>query len=707
MFLQESLKQYFGYDTFRLGQETIIKQALDNQDLLVIMPTGGGKSLCFQLPALLKEGITIVVSPLISLMQDQVMALEDNGIEATFLNSTLSSSEIYHREQKILSGKIKLLYLAPERLVSERFRAFLQKIKETITISSFAIDEAHCISEWGHDFRQEYRQLRQLRRWFPDIPIMALTATATKRVQQDILQQLSLKNPQIHRFSFNRTNLYYEVQAKQSRTYSQILRIIRNLEGSGIIYCFNRKTTEDIAERLERDGIPALPYHGGLTDEYRGKHQNLFIRDDVRIIVATVAFGMGINKPDVRFVIHHDLPRNIESYYQESGRAGRDGELARCILLYSPGDQSKINHFIKQKSNSDEQKIAYQQLKKMSEYAETNYCRRIVQLGYFGERFNGNCRGCDNCLNPKPIEDWTIEAQKFLSCIARTKERFGMKHIIDVLRGSENKKVYQYGHHLLSTYAIGKDHTVNQWQNLGRSLIYQGLLDESDDSYSILKLNKKSWEILKQKMKVEIAVEVTNIDKVLDDYNPRQAEIEILLTRLKTLRKLLADQENIAPYVIFGDSTLKSMAYNQPDTPAKFAELSGINDYKMQKYGDIFISEIRSFRAEQNLPIALPSHTQMKTLQLYQQGLSLEKIAYKRGLSVSTIIDHFIGLIETNQPIKLEDFVDTKKQEIITNLIEETGGKSLKDLKEKLGYAYTYDEIKLVRAWYNRVISNE
>lgn len=700
--LQQSLKQYFGYDSFRDGQEEIINQALANKDLLIIMSTGGGKSLCFQLPALLKKGVTIVVSPLISLMQDQVTALQDNGIGATFLNSTLDFNQVRHREQEILSGKIKLLYLAPERLVSERFQDFLNTIANTITISFFAMDEAHCISEWGHDFRQEYRQLRQLRFRFPNIPLMALTATATTRVKQDIIQQLNLKNPAIYSFSFNRSNLYYEVQPRQKRTYQQIFNLIRQLDGSGIIYCFARKTTEDLASRLRDDGISALPYHGGLSDEMRWKYQNSFIRDDVRIMVATVAFGMGINKPDVRFVIHHDLPRNVESYYQESGRAGRDGEPAKCILLYNPNDKYKIHYFIKQKTDLQEQKIAYKQLNNVIEYAETNYCRRIVQLGYFGEKFKGDCNGCDNCLNPKEIEDWTIEAQKFLSCVARVEEKFGIKHIIDILRGSTAEKIYKYGHHLLSTYGIGRDKTSKQWEYLGKSLIYQGLLNQTNDSYNILKLNKESWEILRQKKQVKIAVENQTVDKKLIEYNPKALEIELLLQRLKKIRKILADEENIAPYVIFGDSTLKVMAQMRPKTLESLNKLSGITEYKLQKYGHHFLREILAFSHQEILPVALPNDTQMKTLQLYQQNLTITEIATKRGLTISTIVNHFSELIELNQPIDLDKFINSDKQKKILDVIHQIGNESLKVIKDKLGENYTYDEIKLVKAWHRR-----
>ena len=413
--LEEALKHFFGYDTFRLEQQQIIEEVLQNRDLLIIMPTGGGKSLCFQLPALLKPGLTVVVSPLIALMQDQVDALQDNGIGATFLNSSLNWEEVRSREAAILNGKIKLLYVAPERLLGEKFLPFLNKVRSHIGISAFAIDEAHCVSEWGHDFRPEYRQMRQLRQRYPDIPILALTATATGRVRQDIIQQLTLREPGIHVASFNRPNLYYEVQPKERQSYNQLLKKVRSHQGSGIIYCLSRRKVDEIAFRLQEDGISALPYHAGLSDEVRATNQTRFIRDDVQVMVATIAFGMGINKPDVRFVIHYDLPRNLESYYQESGRAGRDGEPAHCTLLFGAGDVRTIDYLIDQKPDPKEQRVARQQLRQVLDYAEGTDCRRTIQLSYFGERFKGDCDNCDNCRTPKPVEDWTIEAQKFLS----------------------------------------------------------------------------------------------------------------------------------------------------------------------------------------------------------------------------------------------------------------------------------------------------
>lgn len=700
--LEEALKHFFGYDTFRPGQQQIVEEALQNRDLLIIMPTGGGKSLCFQLPALLKPGLTVVVSPLIALMQDQVDALQDNGIGATFLNSSLNWEEVRSRESAILKGKIKLLYVAPERLLGEKFLPFLDQVRSQIGISAFAIDEAHCVSEWGHDFRPEYRQMKQLRQRYPDIPILALTATATGRVRQDILQQLTLREPGIHVASFNRPNLYYEVQPKERQSYNQLLKKIRSHKGSGIIYCLSRRKVDEIAFRLQNDGISALPYHAGLSDEVRATNQTRFIRDDVQVMVATIAFGMGINKPDVRFVIHYDLPRNLESYYQESGRAGRDGEPAHCTLFFGAGDLRTIEYLIDQKPDPKEQRVARQQLRQVLDYAEGTDCRRTIQLSYFGERFKGDCANCDNCRNPKPVEDWTIEAQKFLSCVARCKERFGMTHIIDVLRGSRKQKIEQYGHHLLSTYGIGKDKSVEAWKMLGRSLLHQGLLDETTDGYRILKLNKLSWEILRSQRSVQIAVTETPTAKAIADINPRSAEIEILFERLRKLRKQLADAQSVPPYVVFADSSLRLMAQEQPQTLDAFAEISGVGTHKLTQYGDKFVSEIRAFCQEQKLPVPLPSNTHMVTLQYHQQGLSVEEIAERRSFSPSTIVTHLGELIEMQQPVDLNRLVLPERQKLIIQAIQTVGAELLKSIREHLGEEYSYEEIRLVRSWWRR-----
>jgi ATP-dependent DNA helicase RecQ len=700
--LEKALKHYFGYDSFRPGQKEIIEEALNNKDLLIIMPTGGGKSLCFQLPALLKPGLTLVVSPLIALMQDQVDALKDRGIDATFINSTLDYEQMRSRYGAILQGKIKLLYVAPERLLAEKFSSFLDKIANNIGISTIAIDEAHCISEWGHDFRPEYRQLKQFRQRYPQVPLLALTATATKRVQQDIVEQLGLQNPSVHLNSFNRLNIHYQVQPKQQRSYHQLLQEIRSQSGAGIIYCLSRRNVEEIAYKLQQDGIKALPYHAGMTDEKRTINQTRFLRDDVQVIVATIAFGMGINKSDVRFVFHYDLPRSLENFYQESGRAGRDGEAAKSILFFSMGDWKKIDYLIEQKTDEQEQRIARQQLNQVIDYAEGIDCRRTILLRYFGERFSGNCGQCDNCLNPHPLEDWTIEAQKFLSCVARCQEKFGMIHIIEVLRGSRKKKVEQYGHHLLSTYGIGKDKTEDEWKMLARSLLNQGLVGQSNDGYRILKLNKRSWEILRKQRTVEIAVKNKANSQTKPKNNPYQAEREILYEQLKKLRKQIADLHSVPPYIIFADSSLKLMAQLQPQTLEAFASISGVNDYKLQQYGEEFISLIRTFCQQQQLPIPLPSRSQMTTLQLHHRGLTVREIAAQRSLAVSTVNQHLSELIELNQPVAINKLVAPEKQKIITQTLEKIGTDSLKTLKEALGDNYSYEEIRLVRAWYLR-----
>jgi ATP-dependent DNA helicase RecQ len=714
--LEMALKHYFGYDQFRPGQRPVIEAVLKNQDALVIMPTGGGKSLCYQLPALLKLGVMVVVSPLIALMQDQVDSLTDNGVAATCLNSSLDFNTIRQREADLLAGKIKLLYVSPERLMSPGFFELLRRLIQTVGVSGFAIDEAHCVSEWGHDFRPEYRQLSVLRERFPQIGVMGLTATATERVRGDIAQQLRLRDPLVQVSSFNRPNLFYEVRPKSRDGYQDLRQQVKQHQGSGIIYCLSRKRVDEIAQRLSQDGESILPYHAGLSDDTRRENQTRFIRDDVRLMVATVAFGMGINKPDVRFVIHYDIPRNIEGYYQESGRAGRDGEPAHCSLYLAYGDVATADFLIGQKSDEDEQRIARQQLRQMVDYAETTVCRRQVQLSYFGELLAGACQQCDNCINPPPLEDWTIEAQKFLSCVARCHERFGMAHIIDVLRGSKKQKVMHLRHDQLSTHGIGKDRSVDEWRLLGRSLLHQRLVDETTDGYPVLKLNAASWQVLRKQLVVQVAIPADLAagpaadTSTIDD----APEVTQLLTGLKALRKRLADQQSVPPYVVFPESALRQMARTRPQTLEAFGQVSGVGSRKLAQYGEVFTDAIRQFCVDQGLesdPGAAGrpprprrerrqtvGDTHRLTLDLYHQGLSLTEIAAQRGLKTSTIASHLERLIHQGEAVDVDQLVDPGRQRTIRSVLAEMENASLTELRDRLGSTVSYEDIRLVRA---------
>ena len=595
----EALKQYFGYDNFRPGQAEIIDRAIAREDLLVLMPTGGGKSLCYQLPALLSPGVTIVVSPLIALMQDQVAHLMDNGIAATFLNSSLPGAEARARENALLDGEYKLLYVAPERLLGDSFQSTLSELANDVGIARIAVDEAHCVSEWGHDFRPEYRQLRLLRQRFPSVPVTALTATATERVRDDIARQLELSEPFVHVASFHRTNLHYTVRPKPKQLPLEVVRMVRELkDGSAIVYCQSRAFVDKLADALQSAGISALPYHAGMSSELREENQTAFVRDDAQVMVATIAFGMGIDKPDVRLVVHADLPRNLESYYQESGRAGRDGLPADCVLFFSYGDRSKIEFLIKQKSDPDEQRIARQQLRQTIDYGASFLCRQRVLVGYFGETLGQDCGNCDNCLNPVPMEERTIEAQKFLSCVYRCDQRFGLRYIIDVLKGKSDDRIRRNGHDTLSTYGIGEELTIKQWQELGQALLHQDFMEESTDGYGTLSIGDRGFRVLKRELEVSVPqlrggqAEAVVPRKEVEALSEADEE---LFQQLRKLRKRLADQQSVPPYIIFSDRTLKAMAQEQPETLEEFGELVGVGQKKLDQYGEIFLNALDDF----------------------------------------------------------------------------------------------------------------
>lgn len=712
------LKETFGYDNFRPLQREVIENVLAGRDTLAVMPTGGGKSLCYQIPALILPGLTVVVSPLIALMKDQVEQMRASGVAALFLNSSLAPADYAENMQAVRAGQVKLLYLAPETLLTPRIFGLL----DALQVSLLTIDEAHCISEWGHDFRPEYRQLVDVRRRYPQAVCLALTATATPRVRQDIARSLGFSQTNEFIASFNRENLYIEVAPKRQAQH-QVLRFLERFKDqSGIIYCFSRRQVDELTAALVRQGLAARAYHAGLGDEERRRNQEAFIRDDAQIIVATIAFGMGINKPNVRFVIHYDLPKSVEGYYQEIGRAGRDGLPAHCLLLYSYGDVSKLQFFIDQKAG-EERRVALAHLDAIVRYAEEQHrCRRKPLLAYFGENFTAEkCGNCDNCnAEPPALEDITLPAQKFLSCVWRSGQRFGMGHIIDVLRGSKNEKVLQNQHNLLSTYAIGKDLSEKQWQQLARQLLQQGYLTQSGE-FRVLTLSEKALTALKKRAaiygQIQPAEEASRPQKIAA---PELEYNHALFALLRQKRKDLADAQNIPPYVIFSDKTLVEMAAYYPQTPQAFHQLFGVGQAKAAQYAAPFLEILVSYCQKHGLkeiprPQAAPARERKPAAagelsgrsqliaESYNHGETLPALMQRHAISLGSLLEHLTrcalaGLTLRADPGLLALSASSPdEQQAALAAFAELGTERLKPVFEKLEGKISYDELKVLR----------
>ena len=708
------LKQYFGFTSFRALQEEIIRDSLAGRDVFALLPTGGGKSLCFQLPALARDGLTVVVSPLIALMKDQVDSLHAGGVPATFLNSSLDGDEARRRLRGLHGGEFRLLYVAPERLMLSGFLSDLQKWN----VRLIAVDEAHCISEWGHDFRPEYRQLAMLRDVFPAVPFMALTATATQRVREDIVTHLKLRAPQCYVASFNRPNLMYRVIAK-NKPYDQLLDFLRaRPTDGGIVYCQSRKSAERVAANLSEDGVPSQPYHAGLTPKQRSAHQEAFLRDEIRVVCATIAFGMGINKPNVRFVVHYDLPKNIEGYYQETGRAGRDGLPGECVLLFSPGDVVKQMRFVEEKPSQREQQFAREQLQQMVHYAESRECRRSELLAYFSETFPpGNCGACDNCLSPRETFDGSLSAQKFLSCVYRIREKSGFgtgaNHVIEVLTGADTEKIRKWGHAQLSTYNIGIEHSRAEWAAIGRELIRLGFLRQTSGSFSIVELTDDGLAALKARTQITLTRPVTAPERKA----PRVGEIicdEKLFARLRELRKRLADERGLPAYIVFSDVSLRQMARIYPQNERDFTRISGVGEKKLHEFGETFIAEIAAHlqdntqqRFENDAPSAPPlsrrgiGDSARETMRQFRAGKPVAQIARDRNVTTSTILGHIAEAIEGGEPVDLDRLVPPDEQKQIAAAFDRIGFAALSPIHEALGGAIDYGKIRIVRAAMN------
>ncbi len=701
------LQSVFGYDSFRPPQDDIIHTLIGGGDALVLMPTGGGKSLCYQIPSLVREGCGVVISPLIALMQDQVSALEQLGVRAAYLNSTLAQDQVWQVEQQLRQGALDLLYIAPERLNQERT---LQLLAQS-PIALFAIDEAHCVSQWGHDFRSDYLSLSLLHERFPQIPRIALTATADERTRQEIVQRLALSEARVYICGFDRPNIEYRIHQKQNAR-QQLLRFLRNEypEDTGIVYCLSRKKVEATAEWLCEQGFTALPYHAGLSADMRKHHQQRFLREDAVIIVATIAFGMGIDKPDVRFVAHLDLPKSLEAYYQETGRAGRDGNPSTAWMVYGVQDVIKLRQMLEGSNGDDRHKrVERHKLDAMLGLCEITSCRRHALLHYFGEDSPSQCGNCDACLSPIETWDGTLAAQKALSCAYRTGQRFGVNHLVDVLLGKETDKVQQFNHRQVSTFGVGTELDATQWRSVFRQLVARGYMTVDLSGYGSLLLTEKCRPVLRGDESLSLRRDPTQAKVSTRKRSGRETSLKgsdaRLWDALRQCRKQLAEEQGIPPYMIFHDATLMEFVSHQPVTLEQMSRISGVGRSKLDHYGEIFTQLISEHVEQHNDADGYDalSATQHETLALFKAGMSVEAIAQQRALTVDTVYAHLAGLIENRalalqEVVELEDESIGRIQDALFAQPDEQPVFRYKPVFDALGGEFSYGILRCVRA---------